>query len=225
MFQPGYLTLLVVFSLLVLFPFFLAHFMVAALAKLGLHPQVALLVLIGILFGGTINIPIKRIPREEELLMDPFRLFGFGAMFPRFRVIRSYTTLAVNLGGCLIPCALAFYQLLRVVARGPGPLLAVAIVTLVSVVVCYRLARPVPGIGIAMPALIPPLVAAIPSVILMPDFAPPIAFIAGVLGPLIGADLLHLGDIKRIATGMASIGGAGTFDGIVLSGLMAAFLA
>ena len=59
----------------------------------------------------------------------------------------------------------------------------------------------------------------------MPDFAPPIAFIAGVLGPLIGADLMHLRDIKRIATGIASIGGAGTFDGIVLSGLMAAFLA
>jgi uncharacterized membrane protein len=76
-----------------------------------------------------------------------------------------------------------------------------------------------------MPAFIPPLLAAIPSVLLMPDFAPPIAFIAGVLGPLIGADLLHLPEIKNVATGMASIGGAGTFDGIVLSGLMAALLA
>lgn len=44
-------------------------------------------------------------------------------------------------------------------------------------------------------------------------------------GPLIGADLLHLRDIEKIATGVASIGGAGTFDGIVLSGIVAAYLA
>jgi len=42
---------------------------------------------------------------------------------------------------------------------------------------------------------------------------------------LIGADLLHLRDIGRIApAGVASIGGAGSFDGIVLSGILAAYL-
>lgn len=225
MIHPGCLTLVAIFGLLILFPFFLAQFMIGALAKLGLHPQAALLVLIGILAGGSVNIPIKRIPRDQEFFVDPFSLFGFGAMFPRFRVTRTYTTLAVNVGGCLIPCAVALYQCGRVLARGPGALFILLIVTLASVAVCYRLARPVPGIGIAMPALIPPLVAAIPSVVFMPDFAPPIAFVAGVFGPLVGADLLHLSEIRRIATGMASIGGAGTFDGIVLSGLLAAFLA
>ncbi len=35
-------------------------------------------------------------------------------------------------------------------------------------------------------------------------------------------DLLHLKDVANIATG---IGGAGTFDGIVLSGIVAAYLA
>ena len=55
--------------------------------------------------------------------------------------------------------------------------------------------------------------------------APPVVFVAGVLGPLIGADLLHLRDIEKITTGIASIGGAGTFDGIVLSGIVAAYLA
>jgi uncharacterized membrane protein len=99
------------------------------------------------------------------------------------------------------------------------------VLTLLNIIVCFRIARPVQAIGIAMPALVPPLLAAVPSVLLIPDFAPPIAFVAGVLGPLIGADLLHLSDIKNLATGMASIGGAGTFDGIVLSGLSAALLA
>jgi uncharacterized membrane protein len=93
------------------------------------------------------------------------------------------------------------------------------------VIVCYRLARPLPGVGIAMPALVPPLVAATGSVLTVPEFAPPVAFVAGVLGPLVGADLFHLKQIRQLATGVASIGGAGTFDGIVLSGRLAAFLA
>lgn len=225
MLYPGCLPLVAILGLLILFPLFFAQMMVAALSKLGLHPQVAMLALLGIIFGGSVNIPIQRIPRGEEYVIDPFGLFGFGRMFPRLRTTRSYTTLAVNVGGCLIPCGIASYQCLRVFARGPGAVLVLLIVLTISIAACYRIARPVPGIGIAMPALIPPLLAAIPSMLLMPDFAPPIAFVAGVLGPLVGADLLHLSEIKHIATGMASIGGAGTFDGIVLSGLMAAFLA
>ncbi|HBP90739.1 MAG TPA: hypothetical protein DD706_23965, partial [Nitrospiraceae bacterium] len=71
----------------------------------------------------------------------------------------------------------------------------------------------------------PPLVAALTALLLAPDEAPSVAFIAGVLGPLLGADVLHMREIPNIATGMASIGGAGTFDGIVLSGILAAYLA
>ncbi|MFQ5850672.1 MAG: DUF1614 domain-containing protein [Candidatus Binatia bacterium] len=225
MFYPGCLPLIAVLALLVLLPLFFAQLMVTAVSKLGLHPQLALLVLLGILFGGSINIPLKRIPREEEYVVDPFMLFGFGQIFPRLRTVRSYTTLAVNIGGCLIPSAIALYECLRVLGRGPAAVLVLVIATVLNVGVCYRLAKPIHGLGIALPALIPPVTAAVPSVLLAPDFAPPIAFVAGVLGPLIGADLLHLRDIKHVATGMASIGGAGTFDGIVLSGLIAAFLA
>lgn len=84
------------------------------------------------------------------------------------------------------------------------------------------MAKPVEGIGIAMPGLLPPLIAAMSALLLVPDQAPPVAFAAGVLGPLIGADLLHLRDVSQ---GSISIGGAGTFDGIVLSGIVAAYLA
>ena len=76
-----------------------------------------------------------------------------------------------------------------------------------------------------MPRLFPPLLAALSALLLVPDHAPPLAFVAGVQGPLIGADMPHLRDIEKIATGIASIGGAGTFDGIVLSGIVAAYLA
>ncbi|MGH7847039.1 MAG: DUF1614 domain-containing protein [Candidatus Binatia bacterium] len=225
MFYPGCLPLLAFLLLVLVLPFFLANFLLAALSKLGLPPQLAFLTFVGILFGGALNIPVKKVPREESFVVDPFAVFGFGRMFPRLLRAQGYTTIAVNVGGCLIPSALALYQVARITQEGPYATLVLVSVSFLSIGVCYRIARPVEGIGIAMPALIPPAVAAVPSVLLMPDFAAPIAFVAGVLGPLIGADLLHLPDIRHVATGVASIGGAGTFDGIVLSGLLAALLA
>lgn len=225
MIYPGCLTLILVFFLLLLLPFFLAQFMLAALAKLGLSPPAAFVILIGIIAGSAVNIPLKRFPRDEEILGDPFVMFGFGRLFSLPRRVRRYVTLAVNVGGCVIPAALAVYECLLVARRGPTALMILLIVTLANVVVCFRTARPIPMLGIAMPALVPPLIAASLSLLLIPDFAPPVAFVAGVLGPLIGADLLHLKEVVKMAPAIASIGGAGTFDGIVLSGLAASLLA
>lgn len=225
MFNPGCLSITLIFFLIFLLPFFFAQLLLAALSKLGLDSNVAVLVIFGIILGGTINIPIRKIPRRERYIVDPFALFGVGQVFPRVRRTYTYTIIAVNVGGCLIPSAMALYQGIRVAVLGPAAFAILVFTTALNILVCYKLARPVSGIGITMPALIPPLTAAIPSLIFMPDFAPPVAFVAGVMGPLVGADLLHLKDISKIATGMASIGGAGTFDGIVLGGLIAALLA
>lgn len=234
MLAPGCLALLVFFGFLFLAPFFFAHAMASALGRLGLPPDLALLALLGIFLGGTINIPVKRIVREVELVYDPLQFYGLGWLMPRLgwgwpapfrRRVWSYMIIAVNVGGCVIPTTIAVYEILRVFNRGPQATLALIAVTGLNVAVCYAIARPVPNLGIVMPSLIPPLVAAIPSILLAPDFASPIAFTAGVLGPLIGADLMHLKDVERLQTGVVSIGGAGTFDGIVLSGMFAALLA
>jgi uncharacterized membrane protein len=83
----------------------------------------------------------------------------------------------------------------------------------------------VPGVGILMPGLVPAAVAAILALLFAPGDPAPVAYVAGVAGPPIGADLLHLKDIEASAVGVASIGGAGTFDGIVLSGIVATYLA
>ena len=225
MIYPGCLALVLVFLLLILLPFFFAQFMLAALAKLGLSPTAAFIILTGIIIGSAVNIPIKRFPRDEEISVDPFIMFGFGRLFSLPRRARRDVTVAVNLGGCVIPSMLAVYECLLVAKRGPDALMILLIVTLADVVVCFRIARPIPNLGLAMPALVPPLVAASLSLLLIPDFAPPVAFVAGVLGPLIGGDLLHLKNVLRMTPAIASIGGAGTFDGIVLSGLVAALLA
>jgi len=44
------------------------------------------------------------------------------------------------------------------------------------------------------------------------------------MGTLIGTDLLNLNKLKRLGAQKVSIGGAGVFDGIYLTGIVAAFL-
>jgi uncharacterized membrane protein len=96
----------------------------------------------------------------------------------------------------------------------------------VNIAVCYFVARPVQGVSI-LPARISACCrrGTTGADIFAPGDAAPVAYVAGVAGPLIGADLLHLSEIEESAVGMASIGGAGTFDCIVLSGIVAAYLA
>jgi uncharacterized membrane protein len=56
------------------------------------------------------------------------------------------------------------------------------------------------------------------------DLRAPVAYIAGTLGTLIGADLLRLKEIGQLGAPVASIGGAGTFDGVFLCGIIAVLL-
>jgi len=221
----GWLPLLLFLILLAILPFVFGQLFTAALIKLKLDPTTALLVVIGIFAGSPINIPVKRMARTETVIQDPLAVFGFPGWWPRFQRMRQETVIAVNVGGCVIPVGLALYETMHVAQEGSEAMLALLLATLVNIVVCYWMAKPIEGIGIAMPGLFPPLIAAMSALLLAPDQATPVAFVAGVLGPLIGADVLHLRDVSKIATGIASIGGAGTFDGIVLSGIVAAYLA
>lgn len=211
--------------LIVIMPFVFAQVLSTALLKLHLSPAAALAVIFGILFGGLVNIPVKRIVREEPVVMHPLAIYGLWGLFPRLQQTRRETIVAVNVGGCLIPTTLAAYEATHLLAQSASLLVALILAVMLNVGVCYVLARPVPGLGITMPTLIPPLVAALSALILAGEQAVPVAFISGVTGPLVGADLLHMRDIERIGAGIVSIGGAGTFDGIVLSGIVATYLA
>jgi uncharacterized membrane protein len=88
-----------------------------------------------------------------------------------------------------------------------------------------RLARVVPGVGIVVPMLLPPLLAAGVALVLAFRRAPPVAYVSGTMGTLIGADLLNLGRVVEMGAPMVSIGGAGTFDGVFLTGILAGLLA
>ncbi len=226
----GCLSMALAVFFLCLMPFFLVDTMRAALEKLHLSPQAALLVVIGIFLGSLINLPIYRLPRHEQQLVELIAVFGVWGWHPRFRRVRRDTIIAVNVGGCVIPTALAIWLVQHLLAEGGWPLTALGLVVAGNILACYRAARPVQGIGILMPGLVSPAVAiGLTWLLLWPEvydpFRAPVAFVAGVLGPVLGADLLHLKDLTKVSAGMLSIGGAGTFDGIVLSGVLAALLA
>jgi len=131
----------------------------------------------------------------------------------------------LNVGGCLIPVGLVLYEIIQLAAFNPPALVAAAAGCVVNSLVCYIIARPVTGIGIVMPGVVSPIIAAGTALLLAPDAPAPVAFAIGVIGPLVGADLMHLKDIEANEIGVVSIGRAGTFDGIVLSGIVAAYLA
>jgi uncharacterized membrane protein len=130
------------------------------------------------------------------------------------------TLIAVNVGGAVIPTFMSIYLLIRNALWVQG-----ALATAVVALVCYWLSQPVPGLGIAEPVFVPAVTTAVVAIVLSRDYAAPLAHISGSLGTLIGADLLNLGNIRGLGAPVASIGGAGTFDGIFLIGIVAVLIA
>ena len=91
-------------------------------------------------------------------------------------------------------------------------------------IVSHIFARPVKGVGIAMPPLVAPIAAALVAIILPSSSPLTVAYVSGTFGTLIGADLTNLGVIPELGSPIASIGGAGTFDGVFLSGIIAVLI-
>ena len=127
---------------------------------------------------------------------------------------------AVNVGGALIPTLMSLYLLIR------HELWRIGLVATISVAaVCHWLAQPVPGVGIALPIFVPAMQTAIVAWVLSRQYAAPLAYIGGSLGTLVGADLTNLDKIQGLGAPVASIGGAGTFDGIFVTGILAVLIA
>jgi uncharacterized membrane protein len=190
-----------------------------AYEHLGLSRRAAMAVLFGALLGSGINIPVAEFPTQRVAGPRVVEFFGMEYVVPTVAV-RGSTVVAVNVGGAVIPVLLVVYLVARY-GFGPRGLAALAVVTVVT----HLLARPVPGVGIALPPLLPALAAAGAALLLDRRGAPRTAFIAGTLGTLIGADVLNLWGLQDLGAPVVSIGGAGTFDGVFLTGIIAVLLA
>ncbi len=183
-------------------------------ARLGLSSEAALMVLFASLVGGMINIPLS----SERVVVQqlPRGIMRFFYYYPP--VVRQ-RVLAINVGGAIIPLALSAYLAPR------APLLQTLVTIVIVAAVCKALARVTPGVGITLPAFVPPLLSAAIAMLLASGQAAPVAYIGGTLGTLIGADLLNLPAVRRMPALMLSIGGAGVFDGVFLVGVIAALIA
>jgi uncharacterized membrane protein len=187
--------------------------------RLGISSPAALLLLFGSLVGSYANIPVAQLPGEPIVAAREVPAFGMTYVVP---VVVEWpgTVIAVNVGGAILPGLLSLYLLAKNRLWGRG-LVAIGCIAAVT----HWLAEPVPGAGIALPIFVPPLAAAVTAMVLSRRYAAPLAFIGGSLGTLIGADLLNLDKVSGLGAPVVSIGGAGTFDGIFLTGILGVLIA
>ncbi|MBV8814516.1 MAG: DUF1614 domain-containing protein [Verrucomicrobia bacterium] len=190
-----------------------------AYTRIGISAQGAILILLASLVGSYFNIPLAELPGQHILSGREIDFFGLHYMVP---VVVDWpgTIVAVNVGGALIPGLISLYVLVRhrLWMRGA---LAIAGVS----AICHFLAKPVPGLGIALPIFVPAIASALMAMVLSLRRTAALAYIGGSLGALVGADLLNLGRVQGLGAPVVSIGGAGTFDGVFLTGILAVLLA
>jgi uncharacterized membrane protein len=189
-----------------------------AYTRLGVSSGTALLLLLASLIGSYINIPVYEFQSRQVLSWEEVSYYGMHYLVPR--VGQPGTVIALNVGGAIIPTLLSIYLLAKNEMWIRGMITAAVVAVIV-----YRLAEPVQGVGIAVPIFVPPVVTALVAVLIARQHAAVLAYAGGSLGTLIGADLLNLGVVRGLGAPVASIGGAGTFDGIFLTGIVAVLLA
>lgn len=206
----------VIFSTLVLIEIGLLNY---AAERLGVDRRKIAILLMLCFLGSYLNIPLTEMPSTPVETTHLVSYFGRNYLVPVVEQ-RPSTILALNVGGALIPTCLAVYLIAknRLFAEASLGVLAVAVIV-------HYLATPVPGVGISVPMLLPPIASAIVALLLSWKHSAALAYISGTLGTLIGADLLNLGVLPALGGPMASIGGAGTFDGVFLTGILAMLLA
>ncbi|OLC17843.1 MAG: hypothetical protein AUH29_00695 [Candidatus Rokubacteria bacterium 13_1_40CM_69_27] len=189
-----------------------------AYRKIGVRPRYMLLVLLLSLLGSYVNIPLYAVPLQRLTPPQEITMYGRTYLVPP-QLESGTTVVAINVGGALLPLLLSVYLFLRFNLR-LRMLVGMAIVA----AVVHSLAQVVPGVGIVVPMFVPPLAAAAVSLVLAFRRAPPVAYVSGSMGALVGADLLNLGKIAELGAPVIAIGGAGTFDGVFLTGIIAGLL-
>jgi len=222
------LFLALVVLLIVLVPLLLFGIIGTALVKLGFSALQVLLILLLTLIGSFINIPLTTIESRPEIIESDYAPF-FGMLY-RIPIVTTTTVIAINVGGALIPLGISLYLIgtTAIIPESWGMVIRILIGILGVTMVTKLLSRPVRGLGIVTPFFLPPIAALIVGLILGagPGIdAAIIAYVSGTIGTLIGADILNLNRIRELGAPMVSIGGAGTFDGVFLTGIIAAFLA
>jgi uncharacterized membrane protein len=209
--------LLFLLLLVILFTLVQVGLVHIAADKLGVRLPLALLALFFCLMSSFVNIPLFSIPSHKKIEQQVIPVWLLG----KPELIRNRILVAINLGGAVMPLffCIYLYNLHQL------SFVQILLVTLGVALPSYVISRPIPGLGVAMPVFIPPIIAALLALLLAPEQSAPLAYIGGTLGVILGADVLRLRSIQDLGAPIVSIGGAGTFDGVFLTGIIAVLLA
>ncbi len=199
-FLTSELIALIVLAIVLVFIFLYITSIERVLEQIGLSRSMAGTILFVTLFLGWIPIPLF-----------PYRGWLVG----------------ISLGGGLIPIILCAYLL-----GNHKIVFADAVIgTTIVAIVTYFITRAVQDVGIVSDipwAFLPAIAAGFFSISTFWSdlkMAAPLAYFSGVVGTLLGADIFHLGDILAFpappSTELLVIGGAGIFDMVYLSGIVA----
>ncbi len=232
---PGHPLLLGVYLLLSVVIAFLAstivsHIIAITDGSIFYSMLVSLLILLSPILSF-VNIVVWEVdlPGELEPVIEFVVVYGLPIPVPRITFRRKRMLIAVNVGGALIPVIVSLILVnLLIAVAGVEAFRAVVVSTLVTAIVTFATSRTVPGVGIVVPALVPPLISSLAAMLYFQGGveAGIVAYTAGALGSLLGADVFRfLLDLRKIRAPLVSIGGAGVFDGIYLSAVLGFILA
>jgi uncharacterized membrane protein len=224
---------LLFFLLLIVWPVVTVLYRELLVGELGLPPWTFGGVLFLSLVGSYINVPVTTVEAKVPIYTyQEVRFFWVTWRVPQVEMGVRKTVVTLNVGGAIVPMLISGYLVLFSIPAYSGDVVAsyVKLLAVLAVVAftTHRSSRIVKGLGIATPMLGPPATTAL--VTLLIDIVSPlscpvqIAYVGGTMGALIGADLMNLGKLPGVGAPMASIGGAGTFDGIYLTGIMSVLL-
>ena len=206
------------FITLVLFFIFISlNIFGTAFRKLGFPPEYSVYFLFLSLPCSYVNFPIKKVRSRVSVISDKASDTLRSGLASSS--LKMYSTIAINIGGAVIPIIMSVFLSTKV------NLVEILSGIFILTIIIHKIARPVKGSGIAIHALLPPLLAAFVAIIISPQNAPVIAYISGTFGCILGIDILNLKKIPDLGVPFVSIGGAGTFDAIFLTGIISVLLA
>ncbi|MCK9580122.1 MAG: DUF1614 domain-containing protein [Methanoregula sp.] len=219
------LILIVLFILLI--PLMFLSLVGAAFARLGFSWLSAIAAILLILLGSTVNIPLYTIKRDMirieppgASMSDPFTSWSDGLVWE--------TVVSISLGGAFLPLCMAMYLLYTALPlTGSTLVLPICTGILVVAVITYMATRPISGIGLQVPILIPALTALLVAVLLAGGVgitAAVSAFVSGTVGVLVGGNLAQIPKIKDLGLPVWNIGGSGTFGSILICCILPALV-
>jgi len=214
--------ILLVCLVIVIIPLLFLGLVGAAFTRLGFSWIAAVAAVLLMLIGSAINIPVGKISREmiriehnEGVIPDGYEPWE--------------TVIAINLGGAVIPVAIACYLIyISVHSTGTAIALPLIVGVLIVAALSFVSTRRVDGVGLKVPLFMPGLTALLCGILLCGGIglsAGVIAFVSGTFGTLIGANIAKLPHVRDLNVSEFSIGGAGTFGAVFISCILSALIA